>query len=71
MDVRSIYTGGSTDQLVYLQRGDILFVPTRTITNMSRYFREVQGILSPFVAGSAVYRNAVSGGAQGTSSVLE
>ncbi len=71
VDVRSIYTGGSTDQLVYLQRGDILFVPTRTITNMSRYFREVQGILSPFVAGSAVYRNAVSGGAQGTSSVLE
>ena len=71
VDVRAIYTQGASDQMVYLQRGDIVYVPTRTITNLGRYFREVQGILAPFVAGSAVYRNAVSGGAQGTSSVLE
>jgi len=71
VDVESIYTAGNMDQMIYLQKGDILVVPARTITNMGRYFREVQGMLAPFVAGSAIFRNAVSGGAQGTSSVLE
>ena len=71
VDVRSIYGEGRMDQLVYLQRGDIVVVPTRTITNVARYFRDIQSIMAPFVAGSAVYRNAISGGAQGTSSVLE
>ena len=70
VDVRAIYTQGAVDQVVYLQQGDVVVVPTRTITNVSRYFREVQNVLAPFVAGSAIYRNAVSGGAQGTSSVL-
>lgn len=70
VDVKAIYTEGALDQVVYLQRGDVVVVPTRTITNVSRYFREVQTILAPFVAGSAIYRNAVSGGAQGTSSIL-
>ncbi len=70
VNVKAIYTEGALDQVVYLQQGDVVVVPTRTITNVSRYFREVQSILAPFVAGSAVYRNAVSGGAQGTSSVL-
>jgi len=71
IDVQSIYAEGNTEQMVYLQKGDIVVVPTRTITNLSRYFRDVQTMLAPFVAGSAVFRNAVSGGAQGTSSVLE
>jgi polysaccharide biosynthesis/export protein len=71
VDVRAIYGEGRLDQLVYLQRGDIVVVPTRTITNVARYFRDIQSIMAPFVAGSAVYRNAISGGAQGTSSVLE
>jgi len=71
LNVRSIYTTGAMDQLVMLQQGDIVVVPTRTITNVSRYFRDVQSVLSPFVAGSAIFRNTVSGGAQGTSSVLE
>lgn len=71
VDVDSIFAEGDMSQMVYLQRGDIVVVPTRTITNVSRYFREVQGIMAPFVAGTAIYRNAVSGGAQGTSSVLE
>ena len=39
--------------------------------SFERFFRRIQGILAPFVAGSAIYRNAISGGAQGTSSVLE
>jgi polysaccharide export outer membrane protein len=71
VDVKSIYTKGNFDQMVNLQRGDIVLVPTRTITNVARYFREVSGALSPFVAGSAIYRNTASGGAQGTSSALE
>ncbi len=71
VDVQSIYAKGNTSQMVYLQRGDIVVVPTRTITNVSRYFKEIQGTLSPFVAGSAIYRNATTGGAQGTSSVLD
>lgn len=71
VDVHALITEGKMDQLVYLQRGDIVVVPTRTITSAARYFRDVQTILAPFVAGSAVYRNALGGGAQGTSSVLE
>ncbi|MCK6503146.1 polysaccharide biosynthesis/export family protein [Myxococcota bacterium] len=71
VDVDSIFNRGAMDQMVSLQRGDIVVVPTKTITNAARFFREVSGVLAPFVAGSAVYRNAVTGGAQGTSSVLE
>jgi polysaccharide export outer membrane protein len=71
VDVQSIYAKGDTSQMVYLQRGDIIMVPTKTITNVSRYFKEVQGTLSPFVAGTAIYRNATTGGAQGTSSALD
>ena len=71
VDVQSIYAQGNTSQMVYLQRGDIVVVPTKTITNVSRYFKEVQGTLSPFVAGTAIYRNATTGGAQGTSSALD
>jgi polysaccharide export outer membrane protein len=71
VNVHAIYARGKTSEMVYLQRGDIVMVPTRTITNVARYFKEVQAALSPFVAGSAIYRNSASGGAQGTSSVLE
>jgi len=71
VDVHAIYSRGETQEMVYLQKGDIVMVPTRTITNVARYFKEVQAALSPFVAGSAIYRNAASGGAQGTSSALE
>jgi len=71
VDVKSIYAKAQLDQMVSLQRGDIVVVPTRTITNVSRYFKEVQGTLSPFVAGTAIYRNASTGGAQGTSSALD
>ena len=71
IDVKAIYAQARLDQMVSLQRGDIVVVPTRTITNVSRYFKEVQGTLSPFVAGTAIYRNATTGGAQGTASALE
>jgi polysaccharide export outer membrane protein len=71
VDVQSIYGKGDLSQLVFLQKGDIVYVPTNTITNVERFFRKLQSILAPAVGASAVYRNVVSGGAQGTSSVLE
>ena len=61
VDVHSIYNEGRMDQMVFLQQGDIVVVPNKTITNISNYFREVQGIVSPFVSGSAVYRNVTTG----------
>ena len=71
IDVDAIYGQGDLSQMVLLQKGDIVYVPAKTIVNVERFFRRIQGILAPFVAGSAIYRNAISGGAQGTSSVLE
>jgi polysaccharide export outer membrane protein len=70
VNVEAIYGKGDVSQLVYLQRGDIVVVPTRTITNVNRFFRHVQAILAPAVGGSAVYRNFLGGGAQGVSSSL-
>jgi len=70
VNVDAIYGRGDMSQMVFLQRGDIVVVPAKTITDVERFFRRVQGLLAPFVAGSAIYRNAISGGAQGTSSVL-
>jgi len=70
VNVDAIFGKGDMSQLVYLQRGDIVVVPTRTITNVDRFFRHVQAILAPAVGGSAVYRNFLGGGAQGVSSSL-
>ena len=70
VDVKAIYAEGDLSQLVYLQRGDIVVVPTKTIANVETFFRRIQGVLAPFVGGSAIYRNAISGGAQGTSSAM-
>lgn len=69
VDVEGILAG-DMKQMIYLQKGDIVVVPTKTITNVERFFRHVQAILAPAVGGSAIYRNALGGGAQGTSSSL-
>ena len=61
VNVQSIYNEGRMDQMVFLQQGDIIVVPNKTITNVANYFREVQGIVSPFVSGSAIYRNVTVG----------
>jgi polysaccharide export outer membrane protein len=71
VDVDAIYGRGDFSQMVYLQRGDIVYVPTKTITNVERFFRRLQAVLAPAVAGSAIYRNIISGGAQGTSFVTD
>lgn len=66
VDVEAIYGRGDFSQMVYLQRGDIVYVPSRTITDVERFFRRIQGILGPAVSASAVYRNAVTGTTVGT-----
>lgn len=70
VNVDAVYGRGDMTQMVYLQRGDIVVVPTKTITNVERFFKRVQTILAPAVGGSAVYRNFLGSGAQGTSSSL-
>ena len=61
VDVQAIYNNGRMDQMVFLQQGDIVVVPNKTITNVANYFKEVQGIVSPFVSGSAIFRNVTTG----------
>jgi polysaccharide export outer membrane protein len=70
VNVKAIYAEGDLSQLVYLQRGDIVVVPTKTIADVEAFFRRIQGVLAPFVGGTAIYRNAITGGAQGTSSAM-
>ncbi|MDP2309767.1 MAG: polysaccharide biosynthesis/export family protein [Pseudomonadota bacterium] len=69
VNVDAIYGKGDFSQMVYLQRGDIIFVPAKTITNVERFFRRIQAVLAPAVSGSAIYRNIISGGAAGSNVV--
>jgi polysaccharide export outer membrane protein len=71
VDLHAVITQGDMSQMIFLQKGDIVYVPSSTITNVERFFRHFQAILAPAVGGSAIYRNVISGGAQGTSSALE
>jgi polysaccharide biosynthesis/export protein len=71
VDVDAIYGRADFTQMVYLQRGDIVYVPPKTITNVERFFRRLQAVLAPAVAGSVIYRNVLSGGAIGTSLSIE
>ena len=71
VDVDAIYAQGDMSQLVQLQKGDIVYVPAKTITNVERFFRRIQGIIAPFVGGSVVYRNAIQGDAQGSSAAQD
>jgi polysaccharide biosynthesis/export protein len=64
---------GGLDQQVYLQPGDIVYVPTRKITTMSRFMFEVGQILQPFMTAEQMVvlwptlRNAFSSQATGLS----
>lgn len=64
VNIDAVYGRGDFSQMAFLQKDDIVYVPTKTITNVERFFRRVTGIISPAVSGSAVYRNVISGGAQ-------
>jgi protein involved in polysaccharide export with SLBB domain len=69
VNVDAIYGRGDFSQMVYLQRGDIVYVPTKTITNVERFFHRLSAVLGPAVSGSAIYRNIISGGAAGSNIV--
>lgn len=64
VDVASLYGRGDFTQNVFLQRGDIVVVPAKTITNVERFFKRVSSILSPAVSASAIYRNITTGDGQ-------
>lgn len=57
IDVNALLRG-DRDQNIALEPGDIVVVPAKTIVNVERFFRHVQGILAPFVSASQIYRNA-------------
>ena len=63
VDVEGLLAGDFS-QNVYLQRGDIVMVPTSTIVEVERFFKRISGVLSPVVSGSAIYRNINGQGAQ-------
>jgi len=71
IDIDAVFSKGDLSQNIYLQRGDILLVPSKTIVHVERFFRRAQSVLAPFLAGSAIYRNVSGPGAQGTSSGLD
>lgn len=70
VNVDAITRNGQMDQMIYLQRGDIIVVPQRTITSTAQYFRDISAILSPAVAGSAIYRNLQRSNGLGTNPSL-
>jgi polysaccharide export outer membrane protein len=71
INIADLFSKGDLTQNIYLQRGDILLVPPKTIVHVERFFLRVQGVLAPFLSGSALYRNVSGPGAQGTSSGLD
>jgi len=61
INVDAIFKTGDMSQMVYLQRGDIVVVPPKTITNVTRFFQRVSSVIGPAVSASTIYRNVVYG----------
>ncbi len=61
INVDAIFRTGDMSQMVYLQRGDIVVVPPKTITNVTRFFQRVSSVIGPAVSASTIYRNVVYG----------
>ena len=61
VNVDAIFRQGDLEQMVYLQRGDIVVVPPKTITNVQRFFQRISSIIGPAVSGSTIYRNVLYG----------
>ncbi len=64
VNIASIYGAGDFSQNVFLQAGDIIVVPPKTITNVERFFKRISSILSPAVSASSIYRNVTTGDGQ-------
>lgn len=66
VNVDAIFREGDLQQMVYLQRGDIVVVPPKTITNVQRFFQRISSIIGPAVSGSTIYRNVLYGESVGS-----
>ncbi|MEW6416553.1 MAG: polysaccharide biosynthesis/export family protein [Nitrospirota bacterium] len=55
LDIGSILSGHDMAQNVYLQNGDIIYVPATFIANVSRFFEHLSKIISPIVSMEAGY----------------
>ena len=64
VNVAALYGAGDFSQNVFLQAGDIIVVPPKTITNVERFFKRISSILSPAVSASSIYRNVTTGDGQ-------
>ena len=71
IDLDQLLATGDVRQNVPLQKGDILYVPPKTIVNVETFFRRISGILSPFVSGTVIYRNVTTGNPVGASGALD
>jgi len=71
IDLDQLLATGDMRQNPMLQKGDIIFVPPKTIVNVENFFRRITGILSPFVSGTVIYRNVTTGNPVGASSALD
>jgi polysaccharide biosynthesis/export protein len=71
IDIEQLLATGDMRQNVPLQKGDILFVPPKTIVNVENFFRRITGMLSPFVSGTVIYRNVTTGNPVGASGALD
>lgn len=71
VDIEAVYGRGDFTQMVYLQRGDIVYVPATTIANAERFFRSLQAVLAPAVGASSVYRNLGLGRTVGATTTAE
>jgi polysaccharide biosynthesis/export protein len=73
INVKETFQDGSIEPQLFLQPGDIVYVPTRKITTLSRLMFEIQNILQPFLTAEQMVvlwpslRNAFSGQATGLS----
>ena len=70
IDLDQLLAAGDVRQNIPLQKGDIVYVPPKTIVNVETFFRRISGILSPFVSGTVIYRNVTTGNPVGASGAL-
>lgn len=71
VDLDQLLAQGDVRQNIPMEKGDILYVPPKTIVNVERFFRRIAGILSPFVSGTVIYRNVTTGNPVGASGALD
>jgi polysaccharide export outer membrane protein len=55
LDLKDTLHKGDLSQVVNLQSGDIIYVPTTYIANVSRYFAHLSKIISPMVSAVSGY----------------